>query len=339
MSKPSMYGTGGIVNFNLPTSGNFTTSNTSLGGWATVNGTDYAKVVGGNILAFTDTDYIDKDDASAWAAGEFISDSDGDADSYFGTVGSSIQLGGLQFTTPDATTTVTVAGGQTLGVDGTIIVAPSVLANNQTITGGNLTGLSGAGGALGVLHNGTGTLSIESTIVDNGGATGFTKGGLGTVSLTGANSYTGATTLSNGRLVVNSIANGGATSAIGASGAVSSNLVLQDGTLQYTGGTATSDRGFTLVNGGSGTPTIQVDGTANLTFTGQVTSPDDEGLVKTGTGTLARQRDEQLCRRDHHFGRHAFNQRARGRRACQWHRRGQHRFVEHHSPERWTAAI
>ena len=279
--------TGGIVNFNLPTSGNFTTSNTSLGGWATVNGTDYAKVVGGNILAFTDTDYIDKDDASAWAAGEFISDSDGDADSYFGTVGSSIQLGGLQFTTPDATTTVTVAGGQTLGVDGTIIVAPSVLANNQTITGGNLTGLSGAGGALGVLHNGTGTLSIESTIVDNGGATGFTKGGLGTVSLTGANSYTGATTLSNGRLVVNSIANGGATSAIGASGAVSSNLVLQDGTLQYTGGTATSDRGFTLVNGGSGTPTIQVDGTANLTFTGQVTSPDDEGLVKTGTGTLS----------------------------------------------------
>jgi fibronectin-binding autotransporter adhesin len=279
--------TGGIVNFNLPTSGNFTTSNTSLGGWATVNGTDYAKVVGGNILAFTDTDYIDKDDASTWAAGEFISDSDGDADSYFGTVSSSIQLGGLQFTTPDATTTVTVAGGQTLGVDGTIIIAPSVLANNQTITGGNLTGLSGAGGALGVLHNGTGTLTIESTIVDNGGATGFTKGGLGTVSLTGANSYTGATTLSNGRLVVNSIANGGSTSAIGASGAASSNLVLQDGTLQYTGGTATSDRGFMLVNGGAGTPTIQVDGTANLTFTGQVTSPDDEGLVKTGTGTLS----------------------------------------------------
>ena len=279
--------TGGIVNFNLPTSGNFTTSNTSLGGWATVNGTDYAKVVGGNILAFTDSDYVDKDDASTWAAGEFISDSDGDADSYFGTVGSSIQLGGLQFTTPDATTTVTVAGGQTLGVDGTIIAAPSVLATNQTITGGNLTGLSGAGGALGVLHNGTGTLTIESTVVDNGGATGFTKGGLGTVSLNGANSYTGATTLSNGRLVVNSIGNGGATSAVGASGAASSNLVLQDGTLQYTGGTAASDRGFTLVNGGAGTPTIQVDGTANFTFTGQVTSPDDEGLVKTGTGTLS----------------------------------------------------
>ena len=279
--------TGGIINFNLPTTGNFTTSNTSLGGWATVNGTDYAKVVGGNILAFTDADYTDKDDASTWANGEFISDSDGDAESYFGTVGSSIQLGGLQFTTPDATTTVTIADGQTLGVDGAIIIAPSVLANNQTITGGNLTGLSGAGGVLGVLHNGTGTFTIASTIVDNGGATGFTKGGQGTVSLTGANSYTGATTLSNGRLIVNSIGAGGAASAIGASGAASSNLVLQGGVLQYTGGTSTTDRGFTLVNGGADTPTVQVDGTANLTFTGQVTSPDDEGLVKTGTGTLS----------------------------------------------------
>ena len=39
--------TGGIVNFNLPTDGNFTTTSASLGGWATVNGTDYAKVDGG----------------------------------------------------------------------------------------------------------------------------------------------------------------------------------------------------------------------------------------------------------------------------------------------------
>ncbi|NYF32621.1 autotransporter-associated beta strand repeat-containing protein [Sphingopyxis sp. JAI108] len=278
--------TGGIVNFNLPTSGNFTTSNTSLGGWATVNGTDYAKVVGGSILAFTDADYTDKDDASTWANGEFISDSDGDAESYFGTVGSSIQLGGLQFTTPDATATVAIADGQTLGVDGTIIIAPSVLANNQTITGGNLTGLSGAGGVLGVLHNGTGTLTVSSTIVDNGGATGFTKGGQGTVSLTGASTYTGATMLSNGRLIVNSIGDGGAASAIGASSAAPASLVLEGGILQYTGDTVTTDRGFTLVNGGLSRTIEIASGAANLTFTGLVTSPDDAGLIKTGGGTL-----------------------------------------------------
>ena len=278
--------TGGIVNFNLPTSGNFTTTNTSLGGWATVNGTDYAKVVGGNILAFTDSDYVGKDNAATWQAGEFITDRDGNATSFFGTVAGSIQLGGLQFTTA-APATITIAGNQTLGVDGALIIAPSVGGNNQRITGGNVTGLSGAGGVLGVLHNGTGTLTIDSTIIDNGGSTGFTKGGTGTVSLTGLNSFTGGTTLSNGRLVVNSIANGGTASALGASGAASANLVLEGGVLQYSGTTATTDRGFTLVNGGSDIPTIQVDGTANLTFTGQITSPDDEGLLKAGSGTLS----------------------------------------------------
>ncbi|CAN7423228.1 autotransporter-associated beta strand repeat-containing protein [Caulobacter sp. LjRoot300] len=279
--------TGGLVNFNLPTSGNITTTNLALGGWATVNATDYAKVVGGNILAFTDADYTDQDDASLWASGQYISDSDGDADSYFGTVGSSVQLAGLQFTTPDATTTVTVASGQTLGVDGTIIVAPSVLNNNQAITGGNLTGASGGGGLVGIQQNGGGALTINSTIVDNAGAVGFTKGGAGAVSLTGANSYTGATTLSAGRLTINSVANGGGASAIGAATAASSNLVLEGGTLSYTGGTSTTDRGFTLVNGGAGAPVIEVtNAAANLTFGGQVVSSDDAGLIKTGAGTL-----------------------------------------------------
>src|SRR5690606_32987179 len=70
-----------------------------------------------------------------------------------------------------------------------------------------------------------------------------------------------------------------------ASSSDSSNLVLENGTLRYSGGTASTDRGFTLVNGGP-SRTIQVDGTADLTFSGQVTSPDDAGFTKTGTGTL-----------------------------------------------------
>src|SRR3546814_3280388 len=92
--------TGGLINFNLPAAGNITTSNAGLGGWATVNGTDYAKVVGGNIVAFAEADYTDQDDASLWTSGQYISDSDGDADSYFGIVASAIQLAGLPFTTP-----------------------------------------------------------------------------------------------------------------------------------------------------------------------------------------------------------------------------------------------
>src|SRR3546814_6480019 len=60
--------TGGLANFVLPDSGAITTSNPDgvLGGWATINGSDYAKVLGGGIIAFDATDYTDKDDASSW---------------------------------------------------------------------------------------------------------------------------------------------------------------------------------------------------------------------------------------------------------------------------------
>jgi fibronectin-binding autotransporter adhesin len=166
--------TGGLINFNLPESGNITTTNTSLGGWATVNGTDYAKVEGGNILAFEESDYTDKDNAGTWANNEYITDVDG----FYGTVNGSVQLAGLRYTQP-VSTTVTVATGETLGVDGTIIVAPSVLNANQLITGGMMTGANG--GVLAVQQNSTGNFTIDSRIVDNGAGMGFTKAGTGLV--------------------------------------------------------------------------------------------------------------------------------------------------------------
>ena len=77
--------------------------------------------------------------------------------------------------------------------------------------------------------------------------------------MSGANSYTGATTVSQGTLSVNTIANGGVASAIGASTSASSNLVIQGATLQYTGASATSDRGFTIeTNGPVADSTINV---------------------------------------------------------------------------------
>ncbi|MGO4842846.1 autotransporter-associated beta strand repeat-containing protein, partial [Rhizobiaceae sp. 2RAB30] len=95
---------------------------------------------------------------------------------------------------------------------------------------------------------------------NNGAAVGFTKAGAGTASLTGANSYTGATTLSGGVLAISTVANGGAASSIGRSGSASSNLVIESGTLRYTGATASTDRGFTLVNGG---PTRSIEVTSS----------------------------------------------------------------------------
>ncbi|MFC7398203.1 autotransporter-associated beta strand repeat-containing protein [Chelatococcus sp. GCM10030263] len=288
---------GGLIDFALPSvgSGAITTTNPigNLGGWATVTSgtnTDYAKVVdiGGGIrviAAFTAADYQNRDDASTWLNGEVISDAGGGANTpFFGTVNGSKQIGGLQYTAA-AASTVTVGSGQTLGIDGTIIVGSSVGNTGKLIQGGNLTGPVN-GGTLGVLQNGTGNFTIASTIIDNGGAVGFAKGGAGQVTLSNNNnSYTGETTLSGGTLAVSSIGNGNVNSAIGASSADSSNLVLENGTLRYTGVTATTNRGFTLINGGPARA-IQVDSGTNLTFSGLVTSPDDAGFTKTGSGIL-----------------------------------------------------
>lgn len=277
---------GGLVDFAFNAGSTLATTHAdgALGGWATVNGTDYAQVSGGIISAFTS--YANKDDASQWLDGDIVSDEGGAANSaYFGALTGNVALGGLKIAAA-AASTVNVGAGNTLGVDGSIIISPSAASASQTLQGGALTG--GAGGSpLGVLQNSAGTFTVASTIVDNGGATAFTAGGSGSgsVVLAGANTYTGATTVSGGTLQVGSIANGGVASSIGASSNAASNLMIENGTLRYTGGSVRSDRGFTLVNGGP-SRTIQVDGSAELAFDGVVTSPDDAGFSKTGTGTL-----------------------------------------------------
>jgi fibronectin-binding autotransporter adhesin len=276
----------GLVDFafNASTTISTTHADGALGGWATVNQSDYAQVTGGVITAFTN--YADKDDASTWLSGDIVSDEGGNANTpYFGTVNGNVALGGMKIAAA-ATSIVKVGTGNTLSVDGSIIVSPTAGSATETIQGGSLTG--GAGGSpLGVLQNSSGNFNISSTIVDNGGATSFALNGLGTgaVMLFGANTYTGSTTVSGATLAFNSVANGGAASAIGASSNDSSNLVLENGTLHYTGATGSTDRGFTLVDNGP-SRTIQVDGTTNLTFSGVVTSPDDAGFTKTGAGTL-----------------------------------------------------
>ncbi|MGJ7901783.1 autotransporter-associated beta strand repeat-containing protein [Lysobacter sp. 1R34A] len=279
--------TGGLINFNLPTSGNITTTNTVLGGWATVNGTDYAKVVGGNIAAFVDADYTDKDNAANWLANEYITDVNG----FFGAVSGSVQLAGLRYTAPTSTT-VTVNPGETLGVDGTIIVAPTVVNTNQLITGGMITGP--VGGALGVQQNSTGNFTIASQIVDNGGSIGFIKAGTGLVTLAGTdNTYTGATQVVQGTLAVADIGNGGAASGIGASSADPANLRLEGATLRYTGPGDSSDRGFTFTRSGAivGSGVEVTNAGANLIFGGLVTSPDAANFTKSGAGTLTLSND------------------------------------------------
>jgi len=112
--------------------------------------------------------------------------------------------------------------------------------------------------------------------------------GSGITTLTGANNYSGPTILNAGELSVSTISpigSLGTASNLGAAGSSANNLVFNGGALQYTGASASTDRGFTIVSGAAAI----FDITANdLTLTGvdAETGPTGASLTKMGAGTL-----------------------------------------------------
>jgi autotransporter-associated beta strand protein len=103
----------------------------------------------------------------------------------------------------------------------------------------------------------------------------------GRLTLSGANTYTGPTVVTNGILEVATLTDGGSASSIGDSPAAAANLVLNNATLKYTGPAVAIDRGFTVVGSAA---TLE---TANdLTFGGSVVSSGSIALTKNGTGAL-----------------------------------------------------
>jgi fibronectin-binding autotransporter adhesin len=137
---------------------------------------------------------------------------------------------------------------------------------------------------------------LLTDVVSTGG--GLTKQGAGTLTLTGANTYTGATTISGGMLSVSSLANGGSASGIGASGNAAANLVINGGTLQYSGSVAAStDRSFTVGTtgatidaSGTGAGTLTIAGSSTLATNAATTTLNLSGSntgANTFSGTLS----------------------------------------------------
>jgi fibronectin-binding autotransporter adhesin len=171
--------------------------------------------------------------------------------------------------------TLTVSGG-TMDMNGKTETVSQVVLSSGAI--------SDSAGTSGVLTS-TNTFDVRSGTASAvlAGTNGLTKTTGGTVTLSGANTYTGVTTITSGVLSVSTINNGGIAGGLGAASNAATNLVLNGGTLQYTGATATSDRAFTINAGTTGT----VDVTTNtLTLAGATGAATTGALTKIGAGNL-----------------------------------------------------
>ncbi|MFB6317843.1 autotransporter-associated beta strand repeat-containing protein [Saccharicrinis sp. FJH54] len=107
------------------------------------------------------------------------------------------------------------------------------------------------------------------------------KTGSGTFAISTANTYTGATVVWDGTLIINKLSNGGVASGLGASQNYAFNWVMKGGAVHYVGGSTSTDRNITLdetaeLGINSSGATVTLNGTLN----------GAGGFVKSGDGTL-----------------------------------------------------
>ncbi|RBP39137.1 putative secreted protein with PEP-CTERM sorting signal [Roseimicrobium gellanilyticum] len=195
----------GTVNFAVPATGftvTFANAPTSAGGssvstgpnslliGATLNGRDFIVAQAGALTAAT---YVPTG-TTDWVTGANMDVTGTNPAPYAAT-----NINSLRYNTAGAFT-VTLTGTHTID-SGMILVTDQVGANASTLTGGTLRG--SLNGELIVMQNNLGVagmFTIGSNIENNGGATALTKAGLGILSLTGTNTYTGQTVITEGVL-------------------------------------------------------------------------------------------------------------------------------------------
>ena len=171
-----------------------------------------------------------------------------------------------------------ISGSNTYG--GAITLAGATRINSDADL---LTLSGGISGAQNLTIGGSGNTTISNAIATSTGR--LTKDGLGTLTLSAANTYTGATTINAGTLSIAAITNGGVAGALGNSTNAEGNLTLGGGTLEYTGSTSNStDRNFTLTAGTSSAISVS-NSAGSLTISG-VAINTTGNLTKSGAGTL-----------------------------------------------------
>ncbi|HVJ47082.1 MAG TPA: autotransporter-associated beta strand repeat-containing protein [Luteolibacter sp.] len=138
-----------------------------------------------------------------------------------------------------------------------------VVQNGGGYTDASLDGvLSGAGGGI-HLSSGNGALQLANS----------------------ANTYTGATQISSGAIVLDTLANGGIPSSLGASSNATANLLFTGGSIRYIGSTASTDRLFEL----RASATINSAGFGPITFSNTAANAftSNSGSATTRTFSLS----------------------------------------------------
>ncbi|BCU78224.1 autotransporter-associated beta strand repeat-containing protein [Luteolibacter sp. LG18] len=211
-------------------------------------------------------------------------------------------ISSLNNTSTDGAATVSVGTGNTLRVGPSGSIGAATGTAGLTLTDGTLTagGADNTAGSLALGNASTIPASISSIIADNGtGSVSVSKTGIGTITLTGADSYTGATVIGAGTLNIQSATALGTTAA-GTTVASGAALEIQGGitigaeTLSIAG-TGDSGNGAlrnvsgTNIYGGAvtltGSTQIQSDA-GSLTLSSALSVSTGQTLTKTGAGTL-----------------------------------------------------
>ncbi|MEI6676256.1 MAG: autotransporter-associated beta strand repeat-containing protein [Verrucomicrobiota bacterium] len=195
----------------------------------------------------------------------------------------------IQVGTNSATPAATDTGGATIQNDGSGALTFSA-ANFNTATNA-ATGV-GANRVLTLQGSNTGANTIQGIVQDNaksGSATGtttvgLTKAGTGTWVLSGANTYTGVTTLTSGTLNLGVAETVGTSGPLGKSAAANAgSIVLNGGCLQYSAANQNdySGRFSTAIN-----QQYNVDTNSQAVAWGTALTSVGGSLAKTGAGTL-----------------------------------------------------
>jgi autotransporter-associated beta strand protein len=262
----------------------FRTSSGTAGqvlGFATLDGDFATREAGaGSTRILTFTDYDRKSDLATVVSGDDLSS---DAP-YTNTLIRSVDLASWRFNAP-ITQTVTLGGGRVSSEAG-ILVGPGVGANDQTISGGVLSGNSAGELVLNVTNPGTGLLRLTSLITDT--AT-ISKFGPGTLELRGTNDFAGTLRVTAGTVRV-AAASGTRARSIGDNALVS----IGGGTLQIDAGisarigglsSAVSLSNGTVSLGAGSTLILNMSTTPSINYQGAIVGDATTTIIKENVGT------------------------------------------------------